>query len=202
MSSSSLPPPAGDDSSTGVAGSSNDTDTFLAAMLPVIVFTCILVSCFTIMLCRSRCERRAEDYQPPPPPCQLPPSDVSALLSAITPHMYTESSAYRSETCVICLDELTPQVSIVKQLRCGHTFHCDCIDQWLANSKHCPLCLQHVAVGRDVRRPELTQQLELTNCSTQALASSEEADDFPNTSVPVDVDILARTAVMVQPSAG
>jgi hypothetical protein len=41
--------------------------------------------------------------------------------------------------CAICQAGLMPHES-VRLLRCRHTFHVDCIDNWLSRSTCCPLC--------------------------------------------------------------
>ncbi|KAI7906265.1 uncharacterized protein BX663DRAFT_499438 [Cokeromyces recurvatus] len=43
-------------------------------------------------------------------------------------------------TCVICLDEFAAGDQI-RELPCGHEYHCECIDPWLTiKSASCPLC--------------------------------------------------------------
>lgn len=130
----------------------------VAGMLPIILVFCIMACLCITRLCCAYC-RDAEDDRPPPPPlndiqCHPPPTDISIALSTFSPQIYTGPPATHS--CVICLDDLLPEASVVRQLRCGPTFHCECIDQWLVHTKHCPLCLQHIATAKDVRRPTVT----------------------------------------------
>jgi len=43
-------------------------------------------------------------------------------------------------TCHICLDEFTQEIK-VRQLKCNHIFHIDCIDTWLLKENYkCPVC--------------------------------------------------------------
>jgi hypothetical protein len=42
-------------------------------------------------------------------------------------------------TCAICLDNYEENV-ILRQFECKHTFHKECIDDWLTAKKTCPLC--------------------------------------------------------------
>ena len=58
------------------------------------------------------------------------------------------------ERCAICLDEFDTQ-AVVKSMRCGHTLHRDCLDQWLRGSRQCPLCLQRYEDARNVKRPSI-----------------------------------------------
>ena len=49
---------------------------------------------------------------------------------------------YYSENCVICQFDFESGER-VGVLNCGHTFHPDCIKQWLNQSKTCPLCREN-----------------------------------------------------------
>lgn len=42
-----------------------------------------------------------------------------------------------SVECSICYEN---QDKIIRRLSCGHEFHLNCIDQWLAKKKTCPYC--------------------------------------------------------------
>ncbi|EOY02005.1 Zinc finger-like protein [Theobroma cacao] len=44
-----------------------------------------------------------------------------------------------AENCVICLEELKVG-SNASRMPCSHTFHGDCIDEWLKQSHYCPIC--------------------------------------------------------------
>ena len=54
--------------------------------------------------------------------------------------------------CSVCLDEYEGGVSFVKKLNCGHIFHSQCINTWLQQKRHCPLCLQNVKDAHNVKR--------------------------------------------------
>lgn len=44
----------------------------------------------------------------------------------------------KEETCTVCLENIEKSG---KQLKCKHTFHNDCIEEWLTKrSKRCPVC--------------------------------------------------------------
>lgn len=47
-----------------------------------------------------------------------------------------------SELCSVCLCELggVRKTGLCKELRCGHCYHADCLDEWLLRSVLCPLC--------------------------------------------------------------
>lgn len=43
------------------------------------------------------------------------------------------------EKCTICLSEFEEDED-VRRLPCMHLFHIECVDQWLATNKRCPIC--------------------------------------------------------------
>lgn len=45
--------------------------------------------------------------------------------------------------CVICMINFEKEEE-VRCLKCKHLFHVDCIDEWLAKEKKCPVCKQEV----------------------------------------------------------
>jgi hypothetical protein len=48
---------------------------------------------------------------------------------------------YSQPTCAICLDDFESGITEIRELPCGHIFHPECIDSFLANnSSLCPLC--------------------------------------------------------------
>ena len=47
--------------------------------------------------------------------------------------------------CAVCMCELE-KGDAMGQLECGHTFHKDCIVEWLGNEPSCPMC------GIDMRK--------------------------------------------------
>ena len=46
-------------------------------------------------------------------------------------------------TCPICLCELG-QDEYIYNIACKHLFHIDCLEQWYARRKTCPICKQHI----------------------------------------------------------
>eukprot|EP01065_Artemidia_motanka_P010939 TRINITY_DN1588_c0_g1_i2.p1 TRINITY_DN1588_c0_g1~~TRINITY_DN1588_c0_g1_i2.p1 ORF type:complete len:381 (+),score=57.11 TRINITY_DN1588_c0_g1_i2:52-1194(+) len=44
------------------------------------------------------------------------------------------------DLCGVCLDDLSENKVGIVQLRCGHGFHRDCIEQWLKRKNNCPIC--------------------------------------------------------------
>lgn len=59
-----------------------------------------------------------------------------------------------TEECAVCLEELAPKFCVQEfanhaccRLVCGHSFHQDCIEKWLARDKRqsCPVCRMDAA---------------------------------------------------------
>ena len=42
--------------------------------------------------------------------------------------------------CSICRMEFDEDEEMLRVLKCGHAEHAECLDQWLAINKCCPLC--------------------------------------------------------------
>jgi hypothetical protein len=52
---------------------------------------------------------------------------------------------YSQPTCPICLDDFKSGITPIRELPCGHIFHPECIDPFLANnSSLCPMCKKSV----------------------------------------------------------
>lgn len=53
-----------------------------------------------------------------------------------------DSVPEESNTCAVCLKpfQKTTEKRYVKKLKCGHTFHPRCINEWLRRAHNCPCC--------------------------------------------------------------
>lgn len=49
------------------------------------------------------------------------------------------TSKHENDTCSVCQYEYN-EGERLRQLRCGHAFHKDCVDEWLKKEKKCPVC--------------------------------------------------------------
>lgn len=74
-----------------------------------------------------------------------------AKISLIT----INEASVRDESCVICLDSLKIGDTI-RQLACEHRFHQHCVDPWLINHRHCPLCNLDILVAYRVSVPGMS----------------------------------------------
>ncbi|KAG8378563.1 hypothetical protein BUALT_Bualt08G0149900 [Buddleja alternifolia] len=56
--------------------------------------------------------------------------------------VFKESFSVKDTQCAVCLGDYQAEDRLQQIPACGHTFHMDCIDLWLATHTTCPLCRQ------------------------------------------------------------
>ena len=56
--------------------------------------------------------------------------------------IYYKKDEFENSSCYICYDEFKDN-ELLKQLKCGHIFHQECLSQWLINKDNCPYCNQN-----------------------------------------------------------
>ncbi|XP_043696786.1 RING-H2 finger protein ATL58-like [Telopea speciosissima] len=54
--------------------------------------------------------------------------------------VFKESFSVKDTLCSVCLGDYQAEDKLQQIPACGHTFHMDCIDHWLATHTTCPLC--------------------------------------------------------------
>jgi len=72
--------------------------------------------------------------------------------------------------CTICEERLVP--TEISALKCGHTFHLQCIYDWLERSPTCPSCRLEIDITKDV-----IDQLFFYQGEDSSLDSSAQQDD-------------------------
>jgi len=126
-------------------------------------------ACVVFVWTGCKCRERSSHSVVPRVQGSMPPE----LLQWIPLRMLSDADlTHRNNSCVICLIDFEPG-HCVRDLFCGHRFHQECVDQWLAVCSVCPLrccvALQATALcsaqGRpktvycDERHMELTETL-------------------------------------------
>lgn len=46
--------------------------------------------------------------------------------------------------CPICQSDVKINTEIIRELKCKHTFHLECIDKWFLSKSECPLCKKNL----------------------------------------------------------
>ena len=103
----------------------------------------------------------------PPPEAGVSQKEIDELPVCV--YYCASPSRHGDDRCSVCLEDYISGQSEVRSMRCGHAFHSSCITQWLRLNKHCPLCLQPIDRGHDVRRRR--QQME----ASRGAAKHEQA---------------------------
>jgi hypothetical protein len=93
---------------------------------------------------------------------------------------------------------------VLRCLHCGHAEHAECLDQWLAINKSCPICLSEVVdVPSDKNAPLLCSPVEPTPVrDATATARTPPTDGAMSTSAPLadctptNVPVLSTTSPM------
>ena len=68
-------------------------------------------------------------------------SDLQPLTERLMrPRVFEFSNKYSGVTCSICLEEYSEGQTLASVPTCEHSFHEDCLKQWLDCREICPLC--------------------------------------------------------------
>lgn len=73
----------------------------------------------------------------------------------------------------MCLGEYQAEERLQQIPACGHTFHMDCIDNWLSTHATCPLCRQSLLISAKASSEAPDVQLESNNRSSIAQNGNE-----------------------------
>ncbi|CAA3004274.1 RING-H2 finger ATL7 isoform X2, partial [Olea europaea subsp. europaea] len=87
--------------------------------------------------------------------------------------------------CSVCLADYKSEDKLQQIPACGHTFHMDCIDLWLATHTTCPLCRQSLLASTKATDggEEEDIHVETDNRSETSLTViSQSIEDDPQTS--------------------
>lgn len=79
--------------------------------------------------------------------------------------------------CPICQENFQPNVDQVRVLPCGHSFHHNCLNQWLQDNSNCPSCrfelprIERVEINRSRSRSR-SLQVSVNGSSTRSSSRS------------------------------
>lgn len=87
--------------------------------------------------------------------------EVREMLPII---VFKESFSVKDTQCSVCLGDYQAEDKLQQIPVCGHTFHMDCIDLWLATHTACPLCcLSLLASTKSKTKPPDNSQAETSH---------------------------------------
>ncbi|XP_009598352.1 RING-H2 finger protein ATL7-like isoform X1 [Nicotiana tomentosiformis] len=95
--------------------------------------------------------------------------EVREMLPII---VFTESFSVKDTQCSVCLGDYQADDRLQQIPVCGHTFHMDCIDLWLATHSTCPLCRQSLLTPA-----KASTEIPHTTAETSDRTSAEESGD-------------------------
>ncbi|XP_020203095.1 RING-H2 finger protein ATL1 [Cajanus cajan] len=88
---------------------------------------------------------------------------------------YTEFGERASSECAVCLSEFQQDEKLRVLPNCSHVFHIDCIDVWLHNNAHCPLC--RASVSLMTSRVHVVDQVQLLTPRPSPQDQSQNIDE-------------------------
>ncbi|KAJ1416092.1 Zinc finger, RING-type [Sesbania bispinosa] len=96
--------------------------------------------------------RRVESNEKPTGNAQGPVGGIMTECQADSPieHVLAEEDA----ECCICLSSYDDGVEL-RELPCGHHFHCACVDKWLYINATCPLCKYNILKSSNLGQEEV-----------------------------------------------
>ena len=96
--------------------------------------------------------------------------------------------------CVVCLSECKPEEIVKKLPPCGHWFHPDCIDKWLATHSTCPVCRLDIQKAMCLNDTEEATKDETASGNIDSISLHETATVQVG-QVCVDIEPAASTPV-------
>ena len=70
---------------------------------------------------------------------QLQDVKIGLLTKNLLKNSTVKLNENETEFCVICQDNIDVD-DIIRNIKCSHNFHIDCIDNWFTENKKCPTC--------------------------------------------------------------
>ncbi|KAI0988358.1 hypothetical protein GJ496_000421 [Pomphorhynchus laevis] len=77
--------------------------------------------------------------------CRINEAKILSLLEFLPCYEYQAKGKEEDEECVICMSEFT-NGDHIRMLPCMHSFHRECVDNWLKKSFFCPSCMEPVDI--------------------------------------------------------
>ncbi|KAE8712025.1 mannose-1-phosphate guanylyltransferase 1-like isoform X1 [Hibiscus syriacus] len=128
---------------------------FIIVLLVLITLIVALVFVYARWACRRfnlNAPSPTSHALPDPQPRGLDPAAINSL--PVT--MFTLEMAVQTECC-ICLGVFEDGEKVKVLPPCNHSYHPECVDQWLSSESSCPLCRASLRVESDQLQVVVTQ---------------------------------------------
>ena len=76
---------------------------------------------------------------------QLQDVKIGLLTKKLLTNSSVKLNKCENNFCVICQDDIIVNEDIIREIKCSHSFHVDCIDNWFSENKKCPTCKYELA---------------------------------------------------------
>jgi hypothetical protein len=64
---------------------------------------------------------------------------IGLLSENLLKNSIVENNKNKNNFCVICQDDIDID-EIIRKIKCEHSFHISCLDNWFVENKKCPMC--------------------------------------------------------------
>ncbi|XAR62760.1 hypothetical protein NMG60_11017626 [Bertholletia excelsa] len=92
--------------------------------------------------------------------------------------VFNESFSVKDTQCPVCLADYQAEDRLQQIPACGHTFHMDCIDIWLATHTTCPLCRLSLIAPKASAQPSDAPDTSSRNGDGRILRTSSAWDSI------------------------
>ena len=75
------------------------------------------------------------------------------------------SHSFKYKCCSICLADFTGGEKVKVLPVCGHTFHGDCLEQWLVRQFRCPNCNKEIVASDSAEQGSLAEPARAANAA-------------------------------------
>ncbi|CAD5327433.1 unnamed protein product [Arabidopsis thaliana] len=100
------------------------------------------------------------------------------VIESFPAFLYSEVKAFKigngGVECAICLCEFEDEESLRWMPPCSHTFHANCIDEWLSSRSTCPVCRANLSLKSGDSFPHPSMDVETGNAQRGVQESPDE----------------------------
>ncbi|GJN06422.1 hypothetical protein PR202_ga24151 [Eleusine coracana subsp. coracana] len=153
--------------------------TLLDAAATIVAFRFLLAVLFLFLcfvLLRQRWRRNDARVVQEQPPLQQkqPKQGLDAAAIALLPSFpYRRRRGVADAECAVCLGDLDEGQTVRRIPECGHVFHRECIDVWLATNASCPVCRGSAERAEERAAASCVVPIEMSDDETASSVAEE-----------------------------